>query len=678
LEWSEVYKTDQPEYRTLTQTTIIALWEKGLIYEDDRPNNWCWECGTTLADAEIEYADIETTLVTILFKVKETGEDLHIVTTRPELLPAIGLVIYHPDDARYQHLEGKTAIIPIFGIEVPIVANREAQRDFGTGIAMMCSFGDLTDIRIFNEHQISPHYAINAEGRMTELTGKYQGMTVKEARAVICEDMRKQNLLIHEEKTQHRQPLCWRSKTPIEFIGMKEFYLKQQEFVPKLLEYAEKIEWHPPVMKQIWINWLNAVRQDWPISRRRYYGTEIPVWYCKACDTPHLPPPGKYYRPWRDPAPFDACTACKGTEFVGETRTVDTWLDSSISHIYVCSHPHNKYDPELLEQILKQNQYQFICSLRPNAIDIVRTWFHYAMLRTEQLYKIPAFQHGWIGGMVLSDDGRPMSKSMGNVVDPFSELEKYGSDALRLYGALEASHGSNIRYSSNRIAGAARFIQKLWSIARYISAFPEPEDEFHLTASDKWIFTELNRLIQEVNQSYATFDFHPGAKTLRHFTWEVFADHYIELSKSRAYNRDTRFTDAKQRGAWYTLHTCVKTLLKLLAPICPFITEAIWTRVYSTKSIHLESFPESVEGIEPLDSVSDILMPLNSAIWTLKKQNGQSLRSELAEIRLPTSLMIFAEDLQAMHNVEKVYTSDLSEKMWLECLQTQSSILLKL
>ena len=223
-------------------------------------------------------------------------------------------------------------------MEIPIIADREAQRDFGTGIAMMCSFGDLTDIRIFKERQITPRYAINTDGRMTALAGKYLGMPVMDARVAIIEDMRKQNLLISEEKTQHRQPLCWRSKTPIEFIGMKEFYLKQQEFIPKLLEYAEQIDWHPPAMKQIWVNWLNAVRQDWPISRRRYYGTEVPVWYCKNCNTPHLPPPGKYYRPWQDPAPFEACTECEGTEFVGETRTVDTWLDSSISHIYICSH----------------------------------------------------------------------------------------------------------------------------------------------------------------------------------------------------------------------------------------------------------------------------------------------------------------------------------------------------
>ena len=679
LEWDEVYKTDQPEYRAQTQATIIELWHKGLIYEDDRPNNWCSECGTTLADAEIEYREMETTLVTMRFKVKETGEDLHIVTTRPELLPAIGLVIYHPDDTRYQHLEGKTAITPLFEIEVPIITDREAQMDFGTGIAMMCSFGDLTDIRLFSERQIPPRYAINAEGRMTELASKYKGMTVKDARAAVIEDMKEQGLLIKQEKTQHRQPVCWRSKTPIEFIGMKEYYLKQQEFIPILLEYADKVEWHPRSMKQVWINWLNAIRQDWPISRRRFYGTELPIWYCKKCGTPHLPPPGKYYRPWRDPAPFDTCSKCSETEFVGETRTVDTWLDSSISHIYITSHPHNKHDPEVFERILDQNKREFICSLRPNGIDIVRTWFHYAMLRTEQLYQMSAFQHAWISGMVVAHDGRPMSKSLGNVVDPYDEIDKYGSDAFRLFGALEASHGSNIRYAKERVAGVSRFMQKLWSISRYISAFPEPTAGFKLTATDKWILAELNQLTQEVDRTYITFDFNPGAKAIRHFIWEVFADHYIELAKSRAYNRENVFTEGEQQSVWYALHLCARTLLKLLAPICPFITEAIWIQLYSTKSIHLEKFPEPLKDIDPTNiENTTTLMTLNSAIWALKKQYNRSLRSEMEEICLPTNLMAFSKDLQAMHNAKLVSTTEMPQTEWQEIIRRQPTSFLKL
>lgn len=503
------YRTDSPEYRCVTQSIFIDLWNKGLIYEDDRPTNWCPVCRTTIADAEIEYSESPTELYYIKFKL-ENGEDAPIATTRPELLCSCAAVIFNPADTRYTSLEGRYAIVPIYERKVPISSHGYAKAEFGTGLVMVCSFGDYSDVRIFRELQLKPTIAIDINGQMNENAGPYKGLTVTEARRKIVEDLKKAGLLVKVEKTAHRMPMCWRSKNPIEFISMPEYYLKQLEVVDNLKETADSIEFHPAESKQLLINWINSITADWPISRRRYYGTEIPAWYCKKCRKPYLPKPGRYYQPWREKPPVKKCE-CGTTEFVGETRTFDTWMDSSNSQLYVigCG-----WNPKLFKKT-------FPCSLRPQGVDIVRTWLHYSILKTYQLLGKQAFRHVRLSGMGLNEKGEAMHKSKGNVVYPDPIFRQYGVDAFRLWGASEARLGSDYRFSEERLNGASKFITKLWNIARFISSFPQAEKPYRLADLDRMILAELNRLIEECKCGYDQMDFFIPSTAIRDFAWNV-------------------------------------------------------------------------------------------------------------------------------------------------------------
>ncbi|MFH1327387.1 MAG: valine--tRNA ligase, partial [Candidatus Bathyarchaeota archaeon] len=602
-----LYRTDSPSYRKVTQETFIELWRKGLIYEDDRPTNWCPICGTTIADAEIEYVDFTTKLSYIRFRVKEGGE-LIIATTRPELICTCAVVIYNPEDERYKDLEGKHAITPIYETEVPIVANSYAKPEFGTGVAMICSFGDYTDVRLFRELGLKPKIAITKDGKMDEIAGPIKGLPVKAARERIISILKDVDLLTKVDTTSHNTPICWRSKNPIEFIGMKEYYLKQLPYLEDLITATDRMTFHSEDSKQLLLNWINSINTDWPISRRRYYGTEIPIWYCKNCGNPHLPEPGGYSQPWREKAPFSQCE-CGSTEFTGETRTFDTWMDSSISQLYILGY---KQDERLFTRA-------FPCSLRPQGADIVRTWLYYSTLRTYQLLSTPPFQNVRISGMGLDEKGEAMHKSKKNIVWTEPIVERIGADAFRFWGATESKLGSNYRFSQERLEGSYRFITKLWNISRFISCFDFTTIEFNLATLDKLILAELNEVIKKCLSGYEDMDFFVPAQALRSFVWSLFADHYVEAVKARAYNVNKTFSMREQRGAWYTLHTCIQTILKLLAPICPFVTEAIWLQIYSKTSIHKERTLEPNPNWEnEIKTVTPIFLEFNSVVWKFK------------------------------------------------------------
>ncbi len=636
-DFENYYRTDSEEYRKLTQATFIELWNRGLIYTATRPNNYCWECGTTLADAEVEYEELPAKLVYIKFKVKEDGSDLIIATTRPELLTACRAVLVNPEDERYTHLHGKHAIVPIYGQEVEIIPHPAAKPEFGTGAVMICSYGDYTDVLLFRELGLKEVVAIGEDGRMTEAAGKYAGMKVEEAREAIIEDLKSMGLITKVENIVHRTPICERSKTPIEIIPMKEYYLKQLDFSQELLKLTDKMKFHPQHHKRLLIDWINSLRIDWPISRRRYYATEIPVWYCAKCGEPHVPEPGKYYRPWRDKAPFEKCRKCGSTEFIGETRTFDTWMDSSISPLFITRYTKDK-------KFFKET---YPTGIRPQGKDIVRTWLYYTVLRCYQLTGKPPFKHVWIGGMGLDEHGEKMSKSKGNVIDPIPILEKYGADTFRYWSAQEASLGEDFRISEQRIAGAGKFLTKLWNIARYVSIFPIPRTA-ELTATDKWILAELTSAIKKSLRGYREFNFFIPATVIRDFTWNIFADHYIEMSKPRAYG--SGFKKSEQKAAWYTLHQVLRNILLMLAPITPFITDEIWRKLYSKKSIHLQGFPKPKWSTR-YTKYTPLIQEFNSKVWGEKKTRGISLKEPI-DIPVPKELRPFKRDLEAMHNIK--------------------------
>ncbi len=643
------YRTDSPRYRAVTQASFIEIWNKGLVYSDYRPNNWCFDCGTTIADAEVEYKERPTVLSYLHFEVEDL-EPIEIATSRPELLCACGALFVHPNDERYTAYKGKTARVPLFGLEVPIIESPTAQMDFGSGALMVCSYGDQADVMAFRDFALKPIAAISTDGTMTEAAGQYAGMKIAEARKQIIEDLKKEGALIKLEDSVQRVPMCWRSRTPIEFVAMDEYYIKQVDFIEQLHQIANETTFFPNHHRQILIDWLNRVTVDWPVSRRRYYGTEIPLWYCNSCKEAIAPEPGepRYYQPWKDNPPFAKCPKCGAEEgFKGEDRTFDTWVDSSISGLLTIGYLR---DDKLFKKA-------FGTVMRPQGKDIVRTWLYYSLLRTLQLTGKPAFMEAWISGHVVDEKGETMSKSKGNSPPPMPFVEKYGADAMRLFGALEAGHGSDIRFSEDRLAGVSKFMTKLWNIARFISMFPIPEPiEFKkLTPMDQWILTETNQFIERILPEFDLLDFHKPAIEIRGFTWNYFADHIVEMIKGRCFNGEGTFTDEEQQSAWYTVHEVLKVIVKTLAPISPFVTDRIYRELYDEKGVHGQSFPSTEKTwTSKLTEHSNLLLQTNAGFWKFKRENELSLRQELPEAYVSENLKPWAKDLQAMHGLEKI------------------------
>ncbi len=642
----QIYETDSENYRQLTQDTFIDLWHKGLIYEDERINNFCPGCQTTIADAEIEYKDVSSTFNHLTFTVKETGELITIGTTRPELVCTCGMVLFHPNDERYKHLDGKTAITPIFKKEVPIKAHPMAVIEKGTGLVMMCSAGDLSDIRFFREQKIEPLIAITQDGTMNHHAGFLRGASVREARQLMLDALKREKLLVKQESILHRTPTCERSKHEVEFIAMKEFYLKQLPYKKDLKKMAKELTFYHDSSRQILLNWIDCVTIDWPISRRRYYATEIPLWYCDSCNFIYIPKKGKYYQPWKDKPDIRSCPGCKGNTFRGEERVFDTWFDSSMSALYILHYGSTFF----------KNHYP--CSLRPQGKEIIRTWLYYSLLKGYLLTDTSMFNEVWINYHIVDDDGKKMSKSIGNIIDPHEVLDKSGAEPFRLWAAVEGNlDKTDFRCSFERIEGAGKTVTKLWNLAVFISGFTKPT-KGTLLGSDVWIMSELDMLIKESERGYSVYDFHAPIVRLKHFIWETFSSHYVELVKARAYNSENRFTKEESDGARWTLYYCLENLLKLLAPVLPMMTYYIYHHLWK-KDIHFEKFPnvngKTIKGV----TTEDITM-LNSAIWRAKKDKGLGLRDDLSSLEVPLKFKPMEKDLVAAHRIKTLTYGELT------------------
>jgi valyl-tRNA synthetase len=633
-DFDNYYRTDSEAYRALTQATFIELWNRGLIYIDKRPNNYCIDCGTTIADAEIVYNEVPTELIYVKWKIKDgkDNDEITIATTRPELICSCQVVMVNPGDSRYKGIVGKKAVLPIYNREVPIISHPSVDPAFGSGIVMMCSYGDYSDVRIFRELNLKEIIAIDDKGKMTENAGRYSGLQVTEARKKIIEDLGE--LIDKKERIMHRTPICDRSKTPIEIIPMNEFYLKQLDFVNEIKKIAKGMIFYPKSHRQILLDWIDSISIDWPISRRRFYGTEIPIWYCKKCGKACVPKPGKYYKPWKEEPPFKQC-GCGSTDFRGEERTFDTWMDSSISPLFISRY---KKDEKFFNKVYPN-------TIRPQAKDIIRTWLYYTLLRCYQLTKKPAFGSAWIMGYGVDEAGKKMSKSKGNVLDPIPILESYGADTFRYWNASESSLGSDFRCSEERISSNNKFLTKIWNVSRFISAFPhQAVKKGELKESDKWILYELDKTVSKCMKGYKEFNFFIPANEIRDFIWNIFAPYYIELVKARAYSGD--------RAAWHTLHMCMKKILLLLAPITPYMSDYIWNALYSKGSIHTEKFPEVSKEKTKLKTAELIMLITN--IWKAKKDAGLSLKAEVKELTVPKKFKPIEKDLVASHNVKKI------------------------
>jgi valyl-tRNA synthetase len=586
----------------------------------------------------------EDFLYHILFTVEETGDKVIVATTRPELLRSCMALVFNPRDSRYQSLRGLHAVNPLYGHKMPILTHESVNPEFGSGLVMVCSYGDREDVRMFRDLALTPLILIDKDGKLKEEAGVLAGLTVEEARKKAVKILEEKGLLVKKEKIIHEVPVCWRCKTPIQIIHATEWFLKQLEYKDELLRLIDQVEFKPSMHKVKLLDWIMSVTSDWPISRDRYYATEVPVWYCKECGEILVPEPGKYYRPWIDPPPWEKCPRCGAprSSLVGETKVFDTWFDSSISVLYVTGYMRDK---ELFEKA-------FQLTIRPQGLDIIRTWLYYTLLRVYQLTGKPAFKWVRITGMGLDEKGEAMHKSKGNIIDPEPYIEKYGADAFRYWAAISAKLGYDYRFSEATIKTGLLFATKLWNIARFISNFPEPE-KYTLRPIDNATLALVNRLIITVDNAYKELDVYVPINEIYQFTWNYFASHYLELVKNRAYNPSGKYSELEQRGAWYTLHYTLRRVLIVLSPIMPFITDAIYRELYG-HSVHSEKYPEPEEQylkISP-DLAIDV-QRVNHVIWKFKKARGIKLNMPLKEtIYLPLKLKPVAEELIDLHHLE--------------------------
>ncbi len=647
-----VYETDSHEYRALTQATFIDLYKKGLIYEDSRISNWDPQLQTTIADSEIEYKDLVSTFSDIKWEVKKTGEKIIIGTTRPELICTCGMVIFNPEDDRYKHLEGKTAVTPIFNKEVPIRAHPFAEIDKGTGLVMMCSAGDLSDIQFFREMHITPVIAINKDGTMNENAGFLKGLKVKKAREKIIKELKKKKLLVRQEKITHRTPVSERSGAEIEFIEMPEFYLKQVHLKKIMRKIADQVNFYPKDSRKILDDWINSVSIDWPISRRRYYATEIPLWHGDKEDLVAVPLPGKYYKPWKENPPKDADVLkktqvvgkvrdFKNVKWKGEVRVFDTWMDSSISELYIIKY---KSDNKFFKKA-------YPVSLRPQGKEIVRTWLYYTLLRGFLETGKPCFKDIWIHQHLLDEKGRKMSKSLGNVIDPHDVLKESGAEAIRLWSAIEGDLSKqDLSVSKEKIRAELKTLSKILNVSRFVMLFDNPKKKPKLNDLDRLFIDYIEKLTLDIDKDYGKYDFNHPAQKLRHFLWDVFASNYIELVKARAYNQNKKFNEEESKSAKYTLHFLLERFLHLIYPIIPQVT----TTIANEKKINLlkAEWPKAnVRDADEVDIKIRLIMEFNSLVWKTKKDKGISLRNEISGIKIPKKLKKFEKDLIATHNL---------------------------
>jgi len=646
-----VYMTDSPEYRKVTQATFIDLFKRGLIYEDVRISNWDTKLRTTIADSEIEYKDIESLFNTIKWKVKETGEEILIGTTRPELICTCGAVIYNPADKRYSSLKGKTAITPIFGKEVKIMENPLAKIDKGTGLVMMCSAGDLSDIQFFRENKLEPVIAINKDGTMNEKAGFLEGLKIKEARQKIISELKEKNLIKEQKRIIHRTPVSERTGVEIEFIEMQEFYLKQVMFKEEISKITKEIKFFPEDSRKILQDWIDSISIDWPISRRRFYATPLPLWNSevKGRKILALGKEGEYYEPWREkPGPdFEVFENGKkigyvrdfNVEWEGEERVFDTWMDSSISEMVLL-----KYNSD--KEFFKK---AYPASLRPQGKEIIRTWLYYSLLRGWLETKKPCFRDIWINQHVVDSDGYKMSKSKGNIINPQKLLNEYGAEAIRLWASTEGDLSKqDMKCSEDRIKAELKTLTKLLNISKFVMMFDKPSKKPRLTELDKLFIDYLEDLTEFCDSNYENYDFYNPAIRLRSFLWDKFASNYIEVVKSRVYNTEKKFTEGESDSARYTLHFLLERLLTLFYPIIPQIT----TFIANEKGLDLlkSDWPKNKVGKSNLIDVQRI-MDFNSLIWKTKKDKGLGLRDEIKNVKIPVQLKPYSKDLKMAHNL---------------------------
>ena len=570
IDWSQEFVTMDKAYYVKTQKSFVQMYLDDLIYRDEHPVNWCPRCVTAIAFAEVDYDSRSTILYHLLFEGSDLGS-VKIATTRPELLGACVAVAVNPSDERYGHLIGGTVRTPLYDEEVAVIGDEAVDPTFGTGVVMICTFGDKQDVRWWKKHNLQLKKVIGKDGRMTDK--RHDGVTIGEAKERIIRDLFDNKLVLKQERIEQNVGFHDRCKTPIEILSESQWFVKINK--DAILARAAEIEWIPSYAFYRLKNWTASVEWDWCISRQRIFATPIPVWYCDGCgkvlvaDERWLP-----LDPTQE-APRRLCE-CGSSSFTPEYDVLDTWMDSSLSALNAADWPNAEYDR------------QFPTQLRPQGHDIIRTWAFYTILRSDALAGSKPWESVLVNGMVLGKDNQKMSKSLGNIIAPESVIEQYGTDALRQWAAIGGSVGSDVPYSVKDLKASSRFLTKLWNIFRFamlhFAQGVQPVTYGVQNPSEIWLIYNLIDLVDSVTSSMERFAFDEALKEIRSFVWNTLADHYVEAVKGRLYEGDAHSVAA--------LHLALDTIVKLLAPFCPFFSEELFSHINAgDESVHLHSWP---------------------------------------------------------------------------------------
>jgi valyl-tRNA synthetase len=615
------YQTDAPAYRRITQITFLRMLEKGLVYKGTAPVIWCPTCITAIADPEMEHKSRTTTLNTIKFTESASGKAIEIATTRPELLCTCQLVAVHPEDARYSDLVGKELLTPVYKRSVKVVADASVDKEFGTGVVMICSVGDTGDLEWIYRYGLKFEKGIDEEGRMTELAGKLAGMTVVEAKKAIIEEMRATGELLSQEPLEQNVGTCWRCHQPTEFLQKTQWFLKTLDFKSDVLAASKTMDWHPKQMEQRLINWVESLNRDWVISRQRLFATPIPVWECEKCGKA-VPAREEqcYVDPTRDRPPVQACEC--GGALKGCVEVFDTWMDSSISPLYNCFWLR---DEEKFRAL-------YPMSVRPQAHEIIRTWTFYTILRCLQVTGQRPWSETMISGFIMAPDGTPMHTSLGNVVDPVPLLEQYGADAMR-YFAATCTLGVDQAFQIKEVVHGQKLCNKLWNVCKFVGMSVKgkpavaPTD---LGPADLWILSKYSRAVEAATKSMDDCRFDEAVRVVEQFLWHEFADHYLEMVKYRLASGD--------KGVQHALYTVSLGVLRMLAPVMPHVAEEIYHSRFIQHepwlSIAVAPWPEPAMIDSDAEERGDLLRDAIAAVRTWKSDNRMALNAELAALEI--------------------------------------------
>ena len=607
--------------------TFCELYEKGLIYKGSRIINWCPKCRTALSDAEVEYKDMPGSFWHIRYPIEDSDEEFIIATTRPETMLGDSGVAVHPDDERYKHLVGKNAILPLVGRKLPIVADEYVELGFGTGAVKMTPCHDPNDYEVGLRHNLEQILCIDEDAKIIN-GGKYNGMDRYEARKAIVADLEEQGYLVKVEPYNHNVGCCYRCGTVVEPLTSPQWFVKMKPLAEAAIEVVKdgRIKFVPERFTKTYMNWMENVH-DWCISRQLWWGHRIPAWYCDDC--------GKITVSRTDPC---ECEHCHSKNIHQEEDVLDTWFSSALWPFSTMGWPDKT--PEL--------DYWYPTSVMVTGYDIIFFWVARMIFSGMEQMKKEPFHTVFIHGLVRDSQGRKMSKSLGNGIDPLEMAEKYGADALRFNLITGNSPGNDMRFYVEKCEAMRNFCNKIWNASRFVMMNLTVEDNHlpeALETEDKWILSKLNRVVKEVCDNMDSFELGVAAGKIYDFIWDDYCDWYIELTKPRLNGEDEAAKESAQRVLLYVL----VEILKLLHPFMPFITEEIWQALpHEGDALMMQSYPEYSEKLN---------FPEDEANFGMVMDAIKAVRARRSEMNVPPSrkshLIIVTDKAKAFTDGEK-------------------------